>query len=133
MAIWAAPLCLGDCDRHSTSPIPDAGRFIGKWVDLASLETTASPHCCFFDSTRPPPCPPDTLVLRADSTLAFTSLPDEPSTFAIRNDTLYRYRASNPANPERFAFTLAHDTLNFALAPLCVSRGFTARYRKASN
>jgi hypothetical protein len=126
-------LLLGGCGKDSPSR-PETGKdlssFVGKWADLSSAPETAHRQCCFYDSTAENPCGPDTLILRADSSMAFTSVLDEPSLYWIDGDTLYRFKGMNREDTLKFAFTLDHDTLNFPQAPLCDHNPIPSHYRK---
>lgn len=103
---------------------------LGKWSDLSHAPETIDRQCCFFDSSAEEPCGPDTLVLNPDSSMRFTSLPDEPSMYWVAKDTLYRFKSGNREDTLKYAFTLRHDTLSFALSPLCDHISLAARYRK---
>ncbi|MDB5051702.1 MAG: hypothetical protein JWO30_4773 [Fibrobacteres bacterium] len=135
---WLAPalacvLALAQsCGKHSPSQ-PDSGAakgLVGKWADLANAPGTLVRECCFYDSTAEEPCGPDTLILREDGSMTFTSVIDEPSSYRVAKDTLYRFRGSNPDDSLKSAFTLSRDTLSFATSPLCQHKVFSPRYRK---
>lgn len=124
---------LTGCDKRSTNP-PDPDRsenwMIGKWADLANAPGTNPRVCCFFDSTREIPCAPDTLILRADGTMIFTSVVDEPSHYTVAGDTLYRFRGFDFEDTLRYGFSLSHDTLYFPITPLCTQNPPPVRFRK---
>jgi hypothetical protein len=124
---------LTACDKPSIDP-PDpegpAAKLIGKWADLSNAPETDPKVCCFFDSSREIPCAPDTLILRADSTMVFTSVIDEPSRFTVKGDTLYRFRGLDFEDTLRSGFSLSHDTLFFPITPLCSQNPPPARFRK---
>jgi hypothetical protein len=120
------------CGKRSPNQ-PDSGAgkgLVGKWADLANAPGILDRQCCFYDSTAAEPCGPDTLILREDGSMAFTSVIDEPSSYRVAKDTLYRFRGSNPDDTLRYAFTLRHDTLRFATSPLCQHKVFSPRYLK---
>jgi hypothetical protein len=119
-------------DKHTPNqPDGEMGEsLLGKWSDLSHAPETVDRHCCFFDSTREEPCGPDTLVLNSDSSMRFTSLPDEPSTYWVAKDTLYRFKSGNREDTLKYAFILRHDTLSFAVSPLCDHVSLASRYRK---
>ena len=124
---------LMGCDKPSTDPPgPDGpeAKLIGKWADLSNAPETDPRVCCFFDSTREIPCAPDTLILRADGTMTFTSVIDEPSHFTVAGDTLYRFRGFNFEDTLRYGFSLSHDSLYFPITPLCTQNPPPARFRK---
>lgn len=131
-AILTLSLLMG-CDKRSTNP-PDpdgsGNRLIGKWADLSNAPDTDPRLCCFFDSTREIPCAPDTLILRADSTMTFTSVIDEPSHYTVKGDTLYRFRGFDFEDTLRYGFSLSHDSLFFPVTPLCTQNPPPARFRK---
>jgi hypothetical protein len=128
-----ALILLTCCGGPSTDP-PDPQRpapeLLGVWADLSNAPGTDPRVCCFFDSTRIDPCAPDTLILRADGTLTFTSVIDEPSHFTIAGDTLYRFRGFNFEDTLRYGYSLSHDTLYFPITPLCGGKSLPARFRK---
>ena len=128
LLVWFLPFA---CDRAAhTAPDLQSSDLVGRWLDLAGLPEATGKRCCFFDSTRAGnPCPPDTLILSADGGMAFTSLPDEPSTYKVEKDSLLRFRGA-ATTPRKYAITLSHDTLAFAVAPLCDHNPMAARYRK---
>lgn len=126
---------LSACGKRATEPpVPEApaAKLIGKWADLANAPGNEPRVCCFYDSTREDPCAPDTLILRADGTMAFTSVIDEPSHFTVAGDTLYRFRGFNFEDTLRYGFTLSRDSLYFPITPLCGHRAIPgpARFRK---
>jgi hypothetical protein len=122
---------LAACARDGASP-PRPPDLSGAWVDVASLPGSPLARCCFFDSTREGnPCPPDTLKLGADGSMRYTSLPDEPATFAATEDTFYYIRQSGDhRDTSRFTYRLRGDTLDFAIAPLCAHADLPGRYLK---
>jgi hypothetical protein len=133
LVLGAALAAIPGCDKPSANPPgPDGSgeSLIGIWADLANAPETDPRVCCFYDTTREDPCAPDTLILRADGTLTFTSIPDEPSRYSIVGDTLYRIRGSEFPDTSRFAFALRHDTLYFPITPLCEHKSLPARFRK---
>ncbi|MDB5103481.1 MAG: hypothetical protein JWP91_1170 [Fibrobacteres bacterium] len=130
-ALGALSAGLAGCEKHSTSGGgPEESALIGKWADLSNAPGTLDRQCCFYDSTAGDPCGPDTLILRRDSSMSFTSVIDEPLRFWVDEDTLYRFRGDNRADAVRFAFSIRHDTLSFAVSPLCDHNPISSRYRK---
>ncbi len=136
---WWLPLALGaalagaGCGKETPAPSDstvDNKALLGEWSDLSAAPETSPRQCCFFDSGAAAPCGPDTLILQADSSMIFTSVIDEPSQYWIAADTLYRIRGGNRDDVRKYPFTLSHDTLAFAVSPLCDQLHFPARYRK---
>ncbi|HKP94350.1 MAG TPA: hypothetical protein VJ385_01215 [Fibrobacteria bacterium] len=126
-------LLLCGCPGHSPSQPgngADTVSLVGKWADLANAPGTIDKRCCFFDSTAAEPCGPDTLILRADGSMAFTSVPDEPFQYRVLGDTLYRFLGPNREDTLKYAFTHRGDTLSFAVTPLCDHNPIASRYRK---